>query len=97
MSYGVVFTVAAPIEVYDVLHAELDRFPADGLVLHFGQPVDGGFKVTEIWESKEHLDRYNAEVLGPAIGRLAAGRPLPPPAVETFDVRGIRIPAATTG
>jgi hypothetical protein len=94
VSYGVVYNVAAPIEMYDRVHAEVTKHPADGLVMHVGREMDGGFQVVEIWESKEHLDRFNVEVMGPVIGKLTAGQPPPDIVVEEFDVRGLRVPAA---
>ena len=53
MSYGVVYTVPAPIEVYDAIHAEAMKQPSDGLMMHLARKVDGGFQVIEVWESKE--------------------------------------------
>jgi len=53
MSYGVIYTVPAPIEVYDAIHAEAMKQPSDGLMMHLARKVDGGFQVIEVWESKE--------------------------------------------
>jgi hypothetical protein len=89
-----VIKVAAPIESYDMIHAELANHPADGLIVHIGRAVDGGFQVIEVWESKEHLDRFNSEVMGPVVGKLVGDQPPPEPVVEEFDVRGLRIPVA---
>jgi len=67
----------------------------DGLLVHIGRSTGSGFQVIEVWESREHYDRYNREVVGPVMADLAQGQPAPavPPPVE-FDVRGLVIPAA---
>jgi hypothetical protein len=96
--YGVVTEVPAPVELYDAAHAAIGRHSGakiDGLLVHIGQSTSSGFRVTEIWESREHFDRYNREVVGLVMANLAQGQPAPavPPAVE-FDVRGLVIPAA---
>ena len=37
MSYGVIYTVPAPIEVYDAIHAEAMKHPSDGLMMHLAR------------------------------------------------------------
>jgi hypothetical protein len=37
----------------------------DGLLLHVGRPSGRGFRVVEVWESREHRQRYDDEVIGP--------------------------------
>jgi hypothetical protein len=98
MAYGFVMDVPAPIEFYDALHAEIGRRTAggvEGMLLHVGRETRGGFQVTEVWESKERYDRFNADILGPALAQLSGGQ-LPPvePAMEEFEPRGLIVPAA---
>ena len=98
MTYGLVMDVPAPIELYDAMHAEIARRTpdgVDGLLLHVCRPTSGGFQITEVWESKELSDRYGAEVVGPTLAQLSAGRPPPPqPTIEEFEPRGLVVPAA---
>jgi hypothetical protein len=96
MSYGVMYTVPAPIEMYDAVHAETMKHPADGLTMHLARKVDGGFQVIEVWESKEQHDRFNAEVVGPIVVRLA-GADAAGPAPEEFDVHTLVVPSAVIG
>jgi hypothetical protein len=96
--YGVVTDVPAPVELYDAAHAAVGRRSGakiEGLLVHIGRSTSSGFQVIEVWESREHFDRYNREVVGPVMADLAQGQPAPavPPPVE-FDVRGLVIPAA---
>ena len=31
---------------------------AEGFVMHTAHPIDGGWRIVEIWNSKEQLDRF---------------------------------------
>jgi hypothetical protein len=98
MAHGFVMDVPMPIEMYDAVHAEVQRRtdgPVEGLLCHVGRATPGGFQVMEVWESKELCDRYNAEIVEPAIAQLTGGQPPPmQPAREEFEPRGLIIPAA---
>jgi hypothetical protein len=98
MAYGFVMDVQAPIEFYDAVHAEVARLTSggvDGLLVHVGRETGGGFQVTEIWESKELCDRFNAEVFGPTLARLSGGQAPPgEPVMQEFEPRGLIVPAA---
>jgi hypothetical protein len=98
MTYGVVIDIAAPIELYDKVHAELQRRitgPLDGFICHIGRPTADGFQVIEVWESKEHSDRYNEEYVGPVMRELFGDQPPPQePVVEEFEPRGLIVPSA---
>jgi len=96
--YGVVSTVPAPVELYDSAHAEIGRRSEDkveGLLVHVGRATSDGFEVIEVWESREHFERYTQDVVNPVMAEVAPG---PAPAdgkgpVE-FQVRGLVIPSA---
>jgi quinol monooxygenase YgiN len=99
MTYGVIVEVAAPVEMYDALHAEVVRSTdaaADGLLLHVGRSTSDGFQVIEVWTDKDQFDRYNREVVWPAAARLADGQSGAEPQMRTeeFEVRGLVLPAA---
>jgi hypothetical protein len=98
MTYGVVIDIAAPVEVYDEVHAELQRRitgPLDGFLFHVARPTAGGFQVIEVWETKEQCDRYNEEYVTPAIQQLLGDQAqLPQPVAEEFEPRGLIIPSA---
>ena len=97
MTYGIEYDVPAPIQFYDAVHSEVLRrvgSSVDGLLLHVGRPSDGGFQVLEVWESREHWQRYNDEVIAPIMAGLAAGQPpaAGPPDGREFEVRGLVLP-----
>ena len=96
MTYGIITSVAAPPEVYDVLHQQLLQrvgSKIDGLLLHVGRATDHGFDVIEVWESKEQFDTFNDTVVRVLMAELTSPEtPSPPPQIEEFDVRGMVIP-----
>jgi len=67
-------------EQIDRLNAEIDPDgnPPTGLVFHLSGPVDGGWQVIDVWESREHFDRFAGERIVPgmaAAGLAGAGAP----------------------
>ena len=95
--YGVIITVPAPVETYDSMHAEMKQqtsHSVDGCLVHVGRATPDGFEVLEVWESKEHYDRANADIVFPLMRKLAGDQPAPPieQATETFEVHGLVIP-----
>ena len=95
--YGIITSVPAPVEAYDTMHAEILRRVGfvDGLLVHIGRATTDGFQVLEVWESKEHYDRANTDILFPLMRELA-GDQAPPSteqATEPFDVHGLVIPS----
>jgi hypothetical protein len=98
MAYGFVLDVPMPIAMYDALHAELMRRttgPLEGFLCHIGRPTATGFQVIEVWESKEQCDRYNAELVAPAMRDLFGDQVLlQAPAAEEFEPRGLLLPGA---
>jgi hypothetical protein len=97
MSWGVITDVAAPAEVYDAVHARvLDRTGgrADGLLVHLARATATGFQVVEVWESKDHCERFEAEHVGPVLAAMSGGSPGDRPVAREFDVRGLVVPPA---
>ena len=95
--YGVITTLAAPVEMYDGMHAEMTRRAGtsiDGLLVHVGRATTAGFEVLEVWESKGHYDRANTDIVFPLMRELAGDQPSPSieQATESFDVHGLVIP-----
>jgi hypothetical protein len=74
-------------ERYDRLNAEIN-FPAeppDGLISHVAAPTAEGFRVVDVWESVDALDRFVEERLGPAMGRVSGGA-VAAPAPQEFPI-----------
>ena len=96
--YGVITTVPAPVETYDRMHAELIKRAGPsvhGLLVHIGRATTDGFQIVQVWESKEHYDRANKDIVFPLMRELAGDQPPPSieQATEAFDARGLVIPS----
>lgn len=95
MTYAVTVRVRMPIEVYDTTHAEVMKAaPNDdgGLIVHVARALPDGFEVFEVWESREHAERFNREVVFPAMQRLGIGNPEDEPQVEEFEPHTVLVP-----
>jgi hypothetical protein len=44
--------------------------PPEGLVFHCAGPLDEGWSIIDVWESREHFDRFLKERLAPAAKEL---------------------------
>jgi len=93
MEYGLMQTVPLPIEAYEAVHAQIGAASGGsvpGLLVHFARSTGGGYQVVEVWESKEHCDRFFERVVNPIIERFSAGQPLrAEPVIEEFEVHGL--------
>jgi hypothetical protein len=81
---SVVVSAVAPgfsAEMYEAVSGRAmpgDQLPA-GCKLHIAGPVEQGWRVITVWESREAFDRFREEKLLPAF-REVAGEAPPPPA-----------------
>jgi len=78
-------------DIYDAVNSEMG-FPAevpDGLIRHSAGPVEGGWRVCDVWESQEKLDRFNEERLMPALGRVEGADAVKPAEPEVFEVHNL--------
>ncbi len=53
-------------EQYDALAREVG-LPAPGQIFHLGGPMEGGWRVLEVWESQEAADTFYHERLQQAL------------------------------
>ncbi|MEV4432914.1 hypothetical protein [Streptomyces sp. NPDC049555] len=50
----------------------LSDMPVGGLLAHVAGPVDGGWRVTDVWESAEALEAFG-KILAPVLAELGYG------------------------
>lgn len=68
--------------------------PIQGLIVHTAGPTPTGWRLFDVWESREDLDRFMKEYVEPAMGDLSQA---PQPEIyELANVVGAGIPARTT-
>jgi hypothetical protein len=102
MTHTVSIDVDAPVHLYDTFHAALVEHTGgrvDGLLAHVAWPTGSGFRMIEVWTSKEARDRAGQEVIPQVWAALAAGGAapagdLPQERVQELDTRGLIIPSA---
>ena len=97
--YGYTMHFPAPIDAYLAMHKAIlevldEEGGAEGLLLHVAYPTDGGFDLTEVWESKEHFATFDRDVFPKAMSR--AGLPVdgPRPAPDEFTPAVVMTPRA---
>jgi hypothetical protein len=75
-------------EQYEAVHGhmDVDANPPQGLIFHMSGPVDGGWGVIDVWESRDAFDKFFAGRLGPAIGELGDQAFQTPPDIKEFPV-----------
>ena len=99
--YGYTMHIPAPAEAYRAMHTAVlevigEDGGGDGLILHLAHETEQGFDLTEVWESKEHLDAFNETVMPKAMARAGVPMDGPPPETEEFDPIGVMAPRAFT-
>ena len=61
---------------YEAVTAQVtsDGWPSE-MIAHYAGPSDGGWKVVDVWQSREAFDRFAEEALGPAMGQEGVAPP----------------------
>ena len=56
-------------EQYDAVQGQIDieGEPVEGLIFHSAGELEGSFQVFNVWETREHFDRFRTERLRPAM------------------------------
>jgi hypothetical protein len=94
--YAFSMDVPRPLEMYEKVLAALRESGQDKppeRLFHMAVPTDDGFRVTEIWESHEAVDRYGEQVMRPTIGRVAGAEAVAggPPPNQEFTLLGLQL------
>jgi hypothetical protein len=64
-------------DIYDAVTGKVmsgDELP-EGCEVHIAGPVEGGWRVITVWDSRERFDRFREEKLLPAIREVAGDAP----------------------
>jgi hypothetical protein len=83
--------VRMPVEMYRQVHDEIIRRlggqPAPECLVHLVTGIEGGFRVTEVWESREASDKFGRELVQPVIESIAGPEAAStPPTTAELDV-----------
>jgi hypothetical protein len=81
---------------YDAVNEKMDieNNPPPGLILHTaGHAENGSWRIFDVWESQEALDKFNEERLGPALQEVIGDRAqVTPPVREIYELHNITRP-----
>jgi hypothetical protein len=71
----IIHPALADREAYESLISRIDldhKHPA-GLIMHSAGEIDGTWQVVNVWDSEEYADRFDREVLEPAMREITGG------------------------
>jgi hypothetical protein len=96
--YAFSVDVPMPLSMYEQVLNDLRASGKDAppeRLLHVCAATDDGFRITEIWQSHEAVDRYGDEVMRPAIAKVAGEEAVAggPPPNQEFELRGLQLRA----
>ena len=66
----VLITTAPSRETYEELVAVVGEEAPPGCIVHTASEVDGGVRVVDVWESRQHIDEFFQTKLGPAFAQV---------------------------
>jgi hypothetical protein len=64
---------------------ELDGMPEGG-ILHIAAPMEGGWRVLDVWESQEQFERFYQDKLAAALTKAGIPQDHPPKYQEIYNV-----------
>jgi hypothetical protein len=72
------------LEMVDAVDKEADAKtnPPVGLIVHVAYVDDGRVRMVDVWESKDALDRFGQDRMGPAVAKVAAQQGIDPGSPE---------------
>ena len=68
----------------EAVHPSRDQLP-DGQIVHAAGPVEGGWTIVAVHESKESWERFRDNILGPRLQQGVEGGFPTPPEETAFD------------
>lgn len=87
MAIGVVWLPPIDRQTYDTIKSKIwDAGQAAGLRFHAAGESPGGWRIIEVWDSREGLDRFIQESLNPTVAELGGGQVPPQAPAEVFDI-----------
>ena len=89
MPYAVIMEWDADWDTHRRIDAAIGEDPADGLVLHSAGPSESGTRVLDVWETKDHANRFFETRIVPALASLGM-EPGPPLSLTEFEVEIVR-------
>ncbi len=87
MAIGVIWYPPVDRQTYDAVNEKVMQPGVDkGLRFHASGEADGGWRIIEVWDSRDGLDRFIQEDLIPAVEEVSEGQAPTPEPELVFDV-----------
>ena len=79
---------------YDAIHSAIMQKASDpaGLIIHTAGFAGDGFRIFEVWESREQCEKFMTEVVMPTVMEVTRGNPGAPPATTTYELHNMLLP-----
>lgn len=79
---------------YDRIHAAIMQKVTGptGLIIHTAGFTGEGFRIFEVWESREQCEAFMNAVVMPTVREVTDGRPGPPPMTTTYELHNMLRP-----
>jgi hypothetical protein len=87
MAIGAIWTPPIDQDAYDAIRERVfDAATENGMRFHAAGQADGEWKIIEVWDSREGLERFRSESLAPAVNEVSEGQAPTPEPELVFDV-----------
>jgi hypothetical protein len=79
---------------YDAIHRAIMQKASDpgGLIIHTAGFTGDGFRIFEVWESREQCEKFMAEVVLPTVMEVTQENPATPPATTIYELHNMLRP-----
>lgn len=89
MPWGFIMETPMTTEEYDGLNSQVGPNP-QGLIVHIAAKGEGGVRIIDVWESKEDYERFEREIIMPAMQSSGMAAPDEEPQRDEFEVHNVR-------
>lgn len=70
MAYGTIMEFDVDLDTHRKIIEAVGDDPIDGLIVHAAGPAEAGIRSVDLWETKEHSERFFGDRLVPAMTAL---------------------------
>ena len=76
---------------YDAIHNAIMQKASEpeGLIIHTAGFTGEGFRIFEVWESREQCERFMNEVVMPTVMEVTQGSPGAPPTTTLYELHNM--------
>ena len=81
-------------ENYDAIVEKMNvrENPPAGCIVHTaGALPDGAFRIFDVWETREHFERFMQDRLMPAVNEVVGDTDAPPPSMTMYELHGFQM------